>query len=554
MKQKHLIKKSTAIFTAAVLSLSAAPTVIWAEDDYKTQAKDTLSGFARDIAQQYESSMAAVDTNADSFGVKMNMGLSIDPSVAPMLSSLVGIDMSWLSKISIIANEKFQDTALGIQYDIQLNDTEICPINLYMDTSTGNTYLSAPTVFDGYVLESAEALTESMEGAEDATGLPSETFSAFAKGFSMNEYMKNLPSSTDVEDLLNRYGSILIDKADETETAEEALYVSGAEQNCTRYTGYYLPSTINSIGKELAAAAKEDAQLRQLIENFGSLYTQEEGLFDSFIAALESSGSDDVPSDEEGFLTFSVWKDENGRTAGFETAVFGGTDPQTGEDSVVSFVYQNPKQDNNSELSISFSDGTDYVDFQGSGTITDGKLDGMYTLHYNNSILLYVNVTGYDTEAAKSGSIIGKYSFKAAEGVTELTDEETASLLSQFSLAVDVNASTGNQTYSIALVSNDVALATVDMNMVPSSDMEIPDLAALENVYDANDETAMNGIAATLNLDSVLNNLLTAGMPEELLMALLYGDTTEETYTEEPGTEVPAETEASADTDTASAA
>ena len=171
------------------------------------------------------------------------------------------------------------------------------------------------------------------------------------------------------------------------------------------------------MGKELAAAAKEDAQLKQLIENLGSLYAQEEGFFDSFIAALESSGGDEVPSDEEGFLTFSVWKDENGRTAGFETSIFGGTDPQAGEDSVVSFVYQNPKQDNNSGLIISFSDGTNYLDFQGSGTITDGKLDGMYTLHYNSDILFHVNVTDYDTEAAKSGSIIGKYSFKAAEGL-----------------------------------------------------------------------------------------------------------------------------------------
>ncbi len=148
------------------------------------------------------------------------------------------------------------------------------------------------------------------------------------------------------------------------------------------------------MGKELAAAAKEDAQLKQLIENLGSLYAPEEDLFESFIADenlgslyapeedlfesfiadLESSGSDEVPSDEEGFLTFSVWKDESGRTAGFEISVFGGTDPQTGEDSVVSFVYQNPQQENNSGLSISFSDGTNYLDLQGSGTITDGKL------------------------------------------------------------------------------------------------------------------------------------------------------------------------------------
>ncbi len=84
--------------------------------------------------------------------------------------------------------------------------------------------------------------------------------------------------------------------------------------------------------------------------------------------------------------------------------------------------------------------------------------------------------------------------------------------------------------------------------------MEIPDLSALENVYDASDETSMNKFAATLNLEPVLNNLLTAGMPEELLMALLYNDATEDVYAEEPGTELPSETEVPADIATAGAA
>lgn len=550
MKQRHLIRKSAAVFTAAALGLSAAPVSVWAEDDYKTQAKDSLAGFAKDIAKQYESSMSAVDTNADSFGVKMNLGLSIDPSVAPMLSSLAGMDMSWLSKISIVADEKFQDNALGIKYDIQLNDTEICPVNVYMDMTTTDVYMNIPTISDGYIYGGNELLAGEFE--EDMDIDTGEDSLILPENFSMSEYMQTMPSAADIEDLLNRYGSILIDKADETETVEESLYASGAEQNCTRYTGYYLPSTINNMGKDIAAAAKEDTRLKEFLDNFSEIYSPEENLYDYLIQSLESSGGDEVPSDEEGFLTFSVWKDENGRTAGFETSIFGGTDPQTGEDSVVSFVYQNPKQDNNSGLIISLSDGTNYLDLQGSGTITDGKLDGMYTLHYNSDILFHVNVTDYDTEAAKSGSIIGKYSFKAAEGLAG-ADEELYSMLSAFTLDADVNIQAAEQKYSLSLVSSDTALATLDVNMVPSSDMEIPDFASLENVYDANDETAMNGIAATLNLDSVLNNLLTAGMPEELLMALLYGDTTEETYTEEPGTEVPAETEAPADTAAAAA-
>lgn len=545
MKQRHLIRKSAAVFTAAALGLSAAPVSVWAEDDYKTQAKDSLAGFAKDIAKQYESSMSAVDMNADSFGVKMNLGLSIDPSVAPMLSSLAGMDMSWLSKISIVADEKFQDNALGIKYDIQLNDTEICPVNVYMDMTTTDVYMNIPTISDGYIYGGNELLAGEFE--EDMDIDTGEDSLILPENFSMSEYMQTMPSAADIEDFLNRYGSILIDKADEVETVEESLYASGAEQNCTRYTGYYLPSTINNMGKDIAAAAKEDTRLKEFLDNFSEIYSPEENLYDYLIQSLESSGGDEVPSDEEGFLTFSVWKDENGRTAGFETSIFGGTDPQTGEDSVVSFVYQNPKQDNNSGLIISLSDGTNYLDLQGSGTITDGKLDGMYTLHYNSDILFHVNVTGYDTEAAKSGSIIGKYSFKAAEGLAG-ANEELYSMLSAFTLDADVNIQAAEQKYSLSLVSSDVALATLDVNMVPSSDMELPDLSALENVYDASDETSMNGFAATLNLEPVLNNLLTAGMPEELLMALLYGDTTGEAYTEEPGAEVPAETEVPADT------
>lgn len=545
MKQRHLIRKSAAVFTAAALGLSAAPVSVWAEDDYKTQAKDSLAGFAKDIAKQYESSMSAVDTNADSFGVKMNLGLSIDPSVAPMLSSLAGMDMSWLSKISIVADEKFQDNALGIKYDIQLNDTEICPVNVYMDMTTTDVYMNIPTISDGYIYGGNELLAGEFE--EDMDIDTGEDSLILPENFSMSEYMQTMPSAADIEDFLNRYGSILIDKAHEVETVEESLYASGAGQNCTRYTGYYLPSTINNMGKDIAAAAKEDTRLKEFLDNFSEIYSPEENLYDYLIQSLESSGGDEVPSDEEGFLTFSVWKDENGRTAGFETSIFGGTDPQTGEDSVVSFVYQNPKQDNNSGLIISLSDGTNYLDLQGSGTITDGKLDGMYTLHYNSDILFHVNVTGYDTEAAKSGSIIGKYSFKAAEGLAG-ANEELYSMLSAFTLDADVNIQAAEQKYSLSLVSSDVALATLDVNMVPSSDMELPDLSALENVYDASDETSMNGFAATLNLEPVLNNLLTAGMPEELLMALLYGDTTGEAYTEEPGAEVPAETEVPADT------
>ena len=182
MKQRHLIRKSAAVFTAAALGLSAAPVSVWAENDYKTQAKDSLAGFAKDIAKQYESSMSAADTNADSFGVKMNLGLSIDPSVAPMLSSLAGMDMSWLSKISIIADEKFQDNALGIKYDIQLNDTEISPVNLYIDTATSDMYVNVPTISDGYVYGNDKLLQKVLKESSRQVFLPKH-FLFFPKVF-----------------------------------------------------------------------------------------------------------------------------------------------------------------------------------------------------------------------------------------------------------------------------------------------------------------------------------------------------------------------------------
>lgn len=546
MKQKYSIKKSTAIFAAAVLGISAAPVSVWAEDDFKQQAKDSLSQFAKDFASSYEKSMSEMNKNKDSFGVKMDMGLSIDPSVAPMLSSMTGVDMSWLSKISLIMDEKFQGNTLGIKYDVQLNDTEICPFNVYFDTSAGDSYISVPTIFDGYLYAGADTLTEDMENAAKAEGLPSEAFSAFTEGFSMAEYINSLPKSADIEDLLNRYGSILIDGADETETVEETLYTHSVEQSCTRYTGYYAASTVNAIGKDLAAAAREDTQLKEILDSLNSFFPSEESLYDSLIAALEASGGDDVPADEEGFLTFSIWKDEAGRTAGAEISVLGGE-----EDSVASFTYQNPRQDDSSGLSISICDGTDFFIFAGSGTITDGKLNGSYSLTSNDTPLFNVNVTDYDTEAAKSGSIIGKYEFLPAEGLAAGTGEEAASMLSQFSLAADVNAQSHNQSYSLELVSNDVALAALDINLASSSDLEIPDLSTLENVYDINDEADMNEADTTVSIDPILENLIKAGVPEELIMSFLLSDTEGEEYTEDPGAEASSPQQLPADAEAA---
>lgn len=513
--KKCFAKKSAAVLTAAVFGLSATPTSVWAADDYQQNAIESLSKFAKDFSSQYETSLAAFDENKDFFGAKLNMSLSLDPSITTMLSGVAGMDMSWLSKISLVADESITKDKLGINYDIQLNDTEICPFNVYMDTASGNSYISAPTLFDGYLFMNTEDALENNGVTEE---LPAESLPALTEAFSMAQYKEKLPKPSDVEELLNRYGTILVNTPDHTETEAESLYTSDVEQNCTRYTGYYSPNTIYKISKELVTTVKEDEKLKEILDNYSNLFSSEENLYDNLVESLEEISEGEAPAeDEEGFLAISIWKDEDGNTTGTEFSLFTeeGADP-------ISLVYQAPRQGEKQGLSISIYNETDSFLFAGSGSVTDGKLNGSYTISMNEIPMARIEVEGYDTAAAETGSIIGKYSVKLLDGA--MTDESTAALLNNFTFVLDVNANKEKQDYSLSLVSEGVSLATLGINIVSSTDMEIPDLSNLENVYDVNDEVAMNGFEATLNLETLFNNLLSAGMPEELLTALLMGD------------------------------
>ena len=81
---------------------------------------------------------------------------------------------------------------------------------------------------------------------------------------------------------------------------------------------------------------------------------------------------------------------------------------------------------------------------------------------------------------------------------------------------------------SLSLTNEGVSLGSINVGANLGVTAEKPDFADLTNVYDSMDEAAMNEYMSGITLDTILNNLVESGMPEELLMQLLTGGTAEE--------------------------
>lgn len=116
----------------------------------------------------------------------------------------------------------------------------------------------------------------------------------------------------------------------------------------------------------------------------------------------------------------------------------------------------------------------------------------------------------------------------------DATPEENAANnpLASFQLLLDIDSDRDHGNVSLSLTNEDVSLGSINVGANLGVTVEKPDFADLTNVYDSMDEAAMNEYMSGITLDTILNNLVESGMPEELLMQLLTGGTAEEALPE----------------------
>ena len=186
------------------------------------------------------------------------------------------------------------------------------------------------------------------ETIADETGAMSEediaAYQAYMEEYqaSMETYLKIvsdmttvLPDTKTLSTLLDRYGNILIENFGDETVTEEALSVEGVSEDCTVYEEILTEQEVLSILREVLTTAKEDQELKGLLDMWSEtgggedLYAQLVAGADSALADLPEEGSEEI-NPEARMFNSKIWTNAEGKIVGRE---FGFTD-ETGTESL----------------------------------------------------------------------------------------------------------------------------------------------------------------------------------------------------------------------------
>ena len=535
--RKKWVRKTTAICTAALLGTAVIPSTAFAADDYASIEKNAWAEEVKNMASAYAASIE--ESQALVSGMQSDISLKIEDSGRSLLGFVAPFDISWLNDITLANTVSFTDGKEGLLMKVLLNDNQICSLEYYLDPESQDVYMRIPELSDKYfktnLKEAADQQASNIESdIEELTpddtdvDIPTDNFaSAYSDSISlsaslMSDLSSALPEASIIETLLDKYGSMLFDNLTEGESSQETLTAGDISQDCTVYEGQISSEDAVKTATELLEAAKSDSDIESILNTWNDKLSSDENLYESFTTAVDKGlnalKDTDTSDSEDSYLSTKIWVDENGRIAGRALEI------QEGDTTTPILTWQMPENGSDFGYLLTIaSDDINTYSLSGSGQIDGDKLNGTYELSLADSISAIIEVKDYDTVSAKEGNLNGNYKITFPSSDTDNEDDYYSSILENFALVLDLNSEKDSGSVALSIENAGSTLGTLSITGGAGEAVEIPDLASLKDVYDANNNDDMNAYAATLDFTSIMDNLSKAGVPDEVITYILSG-------------------------------
>ena len=535
--RKKWLRKTTAICTAALLGTAVIPSTAFAADDYASIEKNAWAAAVKNMASSYAASIE--ESQALVSGMQSDISLKIEDSGRSLLGFVAPFDISWLNDITLANTVSFTDGKEGLLMKVLLNDNQICSLEYYLDPESQDVYMRIPELSDKYfktnLKEAADQQASNIESdIEELTpddtdvDIPTDNFaSAYSDSISlsaslMSDLSSALPEASVIETLLDKYGSMLFDNLTEGESSQETLTAGDISQDCTVYEGQISSADAVKTATELLEAAKSDSDIESILNTWNDKLSSGENLYESFTTAVDKGlnalKDTDTSDSEDSYLSTKIWVDENGRIAGRSLEI------QEGDTTTPIITWQMPENGSDFGYLLTIaSDDINTYSLSGSGQIDGDKLNGTYELSLADSISAIIEVKDYDTVSAKEGNLNGNYKITFPSSDTDNEDDYYSSILENFALVLDLNSEKDSGSVALSIENAGSTLGTLSITGGAGEAVEIPDLASLKDVYDANNNDDMNAYAATLDFTSIMDNLSKAGVPDEVITYILSG-------------------------------
>lgn len=529
-RSRKIMKKLTAAAAASALVLSGTSQVFAAS--YKETEKAALDKLVAGFSAYWDAVMAQYEKGQET-GFNAKMKLTVEETGKAVLGAMVGMDFSWLNTVTMDMTEIIKDGKEAINADILLNDAPVGTMNICMDLANMTEYFQIPELSQNYM---AIPLIPSMEETiADETGAMSEediaAYQAYMEEYqaSMETYLKIvsdmttvLPDTKTLSTLLDRYGNILIENFGDETVTEEALSVEGVSEDCTVYEEILTEQEVLSILREVLTNAKEDQELKGLLDMWSEtgggedLYAQLVAGADSALADLPEEGSEEI-NPEAAMFNSKIWTNAEGKIVGRE---FGFTD-ETGTESYPLISWKNPSADGNSALYFELWLDTSSITLTGSGQSGDQGLTGEYVLAFDGVKTVGIGVNNLKSDTEAPGYMNGSFNFSLLDTGTE----EEPNPLAAFGLTANIISDAAAQTSQVdfSLTSSGAPVVTLSVTggyEASGESVEMPDQAVLDAALSVESEEDMTAYAEGLDWTTVLTNLGAAGVPEELINQL----------------------------------
>lgn len=484
-------KKAAAVLTAAMIAVSG--TVPVSADSYLDSERASLDGLEKAVAEQQSVQ------NDSSPGGSVSLKLEIGETVRTLLTSLNGMDFSWLNSVELKTTAAAEDTFCSILFDLLINSADVVSLETPIDFANNLIKVRIPQLGESFL-----GISPTVNG-EDASLSLQDLINPEA----LNEALEEEET---VVEILTRYAGIVLDSMTEGTSYDVSLGWGDVAEDLTVYEGILSEEGLYHAMENILTTAKDDEQLAQLIAQAESTVPQEE-LYKEFQEKTEELLTQlqelktETEFDENNYISSKIMMDADGKCAGREISIY-----DKGELGV-QLSWYSIEQGDDSAFHMLIDNENQIWQLGGQGTTTDGKLNGSYTVNCDGSDMAEIEVTDY-TADTENGGFSGDFRLTFPEADTG--SEEAAS-----SYAPALNIHIGQQlpdgwSGSISLTLADELLASLDLHT--SSDISmLPEYTGEETTYNIDNEEEASLFMAEIaeNAAVILENLKAAGMPED---------------------------------------
>ena len=516
-RTKQILKKAVVTAMGASLVVSGSSTV-FAAGSYQETEKTALANVVSKLPEAWNGYLENYQKACE--GTKSTFTLTVEDTGRALAGALMGgTDVSWLQSITFDSDITIKDGVEAIVGGLLLNDTKLCDLNFYMDLANMVEYIQIPELSDGYISAPIEGTVTTSEGvAENSQEIMSTYMNA------LSDLSSALPDSDTLGTLLDRYGNIIIDNIEEGSSVEESVSVDRISEDCTVYEGTVSEKAVTAMAEGILTAAKDDAEIKGLFEQWAGASDGEDQYqqFEDAVAdALDSIGSADGEVSEDPVFSSKVWVNADNKIVGREFAVIDGAE------TTPVFTWKAPSDGDTSALLLEITAEDSSLTLTGSGTTSDGLLNGDYIFAIDGTEAADINVENLETKPEKAGYYNGtlNVTFPAAEADDTTTDEESEAAsnpLAGFGMVINLesDASTDASSIGLTVTTSGAPIATLTISSGYGDGVDIPDLTSLDKTYDGSDDAAMTEYVANINWDTFLANIKAAGVPDELATQL----------------------------------